>query len=109
VARDCLAGWYGANAPGRGSWRIAGRAVLPQRVVAPGLVVIPAQDRIVPPRTAAVLGGLLPATERLTPPLGHIGMMVAREAPEAVWRPLAAWLASNGAPGRRRRRKRRSA
>jgi len=109
VAGDCLGGWYGENAPGRGRWRIAGEAVLPQRVDLPSLVVIPAQDRIVPPSTAIALAELLPAVERLTPPLGHIGMMVAREAPSAVWRPLAQWLLGHavaGKPGRGKARPR---
>jgi polyhydroxyalkanoate synthase subunit PhaC len=104
VAQECLAGWYGANTPGRGCWRVAGREVLPQRVERPSLVVVPAQDRIVPPRTAEALLELLPAAERLTAPLGHIGMMVAREAPGAVWRPLARWLRGQAAPAPRRRR-----
>ncbi len=103
VARECLGGWYGANAPGRGRWRIAGRAVLPRRVERPSLVVVPAQDRIVPPKTAAAVAELLPAAETLAPPLGHIGMMVAREAPATVWAPLARWLRRGAAPARRRR------
>jgi polyhydroxyalkanoate synthase subunit PhaC len=105
VVRESLGGWYGANTPGRGRWRIAGRAVLPQRIERPSLVVVPAQDRIVPPKTAAALADLLPAAERLAPPLGHIGMVVAREAPGAVWRPLARWLRRVAAPARRRRRR----
>lgn len=104
VAQECLAGWYGANTPGCGRWRVAGRAVLPQRVERPSLVVVPAQDRIVPPRTAAALASRLPRAARLTPPLGHIGMMVAHEAPAAVWRPLADWLRRPAGPGARRRR-----
>jgi polyhydroxyalkanoate synthase subunit PhaC len=108
VARECLGGWYGANAPGRGEWRIAGRPVLPQRVRCPSLVVLPAQDRIVPPRTAVALAERLPAAERLSPPLGHIGMVVAREAPAAVWAPLAAWLKRTAVPARRRAPARRS-
>ena len=101
VARDCLGGWYGANTPGRGRWRIAGRAVLPQRVERPSLVVLPAQDRIVPPKTAGALAELLPTAERLAPPLGHIGMVVAREAPAVVWRPMAQWLRRTAVPARR--------
>jgi polyhydroxyalkanoate synthase subunit PhaC len=97
VARACLAGWYGANTPGRACWRVAGRAVVPQSIAVPSLVVVPAQDRIVPPATAAALADALPAAERLTPPLGHIGMMVAREAPAAVWAPLSQWLLSRAA------------
>jgi polyhydroxyalkanoate synthase len=99
VARECLGGWYGANAPGRGDWRVAGDAVRPERVAMPCLVVVPAQDRIVPPATAAVLATALPRAERWTPTLGHIGMMVAHEAPAAVWQPLARWLARRAHPG----------
>ena len=92
VARECLGGWYGADLPGRGAWRIAGRPVLPARVKQPALIVVPAQDRIVPPASAAALADALPAAERLTPALGHIGMIVGREAPRQVWQPLAQWL-----------------
>jgi poly[(R)-3-hydroxyalkanoate] polymerase subunit PhaC len=101
VARDCLGGWYGENEPGRGAWRILGAAIRPERIPVPALVVLPAQDRIVPPATAAALGAALPAAEVLRPPLGHIGMMVAREAPAAVWHPLGRWLLRHGesAPG----------
>jgi polyhydroxyalkanoate synthase subunit PhaC len=96
VARDCLGGWYGENAPGRGAWEVGGAAVRPERLSVPALVVLPAQDRIVPPATAAVLATMLPQAEVLRPPLGHIGMMVAREAPAAVWRPLVEWLLRHG-------------
>ncbi len=104
VARECLGGWYGANTPGRGLWRIAGRSVLPERVAAPSLVILPAHDRIVPPKTADALADALPGAERLMPSLGHVGMMVAREAGQQVWRPLAQWLRAK-APTRARRRK----
>src|SRR5579864_7107637 len=46
VARECLAGWYAANTPGRGTWRVAGSPILPRRVTVPSLVVVPGQDRI---------------------------------------------------------------
>jgi poly[(R)-3-hydroxyalkanoate] polymerase subunit PhaC len=96
VARDCLGGWYGENAPGRGAWQVGGTAVQPERMRVPALVVLPAQDRIVPPATAAALAAALPEAEVLRPPLGHIGMMVAREAPQAVWHPLGQWLLRHG-------------
>jgi len=82
--------------------------VLPAGVSAPSLVVVPAQDRIVPPATAAVLADRLRGAERLTPPLGHIGMIVAREAPTTVWQPLAHWLLGHR-PMRRKNRKGRQA
>ncbi|HEY3916887.1 MAG TPA: alpha/beta fold hydrolase [Stellaceae bacterium] len=93
VARECLGGWYGEDLPGRDLWHVRDTPILPCDIDAPALVVVPAQDRIVPPATAAVLADILPNAERLTPPLGHIGMIVARDAPTGLWAPLAAWLA----------------
>src|SRR5579872_2911922 len=92
VARECLAGWYGENTPARGSWCIAGEATLPQRIRIPSLVVIPDQDRIVPPKSAEALAVALPEARRVNPPLGHIGMIVGARAAEAVWQPLIEWF-----------------
>jgi polyhydroxyalkanoate synthase len=97
TARECLAQWYGANAPAAGAWRVAGVPIEPARLRQPSLVVVPAQDRIVPPASATALASALPRAESLAPALGHIGMMVARDAPVAVWRPLASWLAQHAA------------
>jgi polyhydroxyalkanoate synthase subunit PhaC len=105
VARECLGGWYGADTPGNGRWRIAGRAVLPSRVTHPSLVVVPGQDRIVPPAGARALAIALPAGECLTPPLGHIGMIVGHEARRLVWQPLTAWLRRHLATGSQTRRR----
>jgi polyhydroxyalkanoate synthase subunit PhaC len=94
VARECLIGWYGSNDTARGEWRLGGRAVLPERIDIPSFVVIPEQDRIVPPASAEALARILPDVTRLSPPLGHIGMMVGGKAADAVWQPLARWLDS---------------
>ncbi|HZH27918.1 MAG TPA: alpha/beta fold hydrolase [Azospirillaceae bacterium] len=92
VARECLAGWYGANTPGRGTWRIAGTVVDPGVLRLPTLAVLPSHDRIVPPASAHALAAAIPGGRVLSPPLGHIGMVVGRRAPEAVWAPLAKFL-----------------
>ncbi|MCP5371920.1 MAG: alpha/beta fold hydrolase [Hyphomicrobiales bacterium] len=92
VARECLLDWYGANAPGRGAWHVAGRAVDPRRVAARALVLVPGQDYIVPPASAAPLGGLLPAAETVTLPLGHIGMVASGRSRRMLYEPLAGWL-----------------
>ena len=63
---------------------MAGARILPARIAAPRLVIVPGNDRIVPPATAAALAKELPNADCLTPPLGHIGMIVAREAPNAI-------------------------
>jgi len=91
VARECLAGWYAANTPARLAWRVAGRVVDPGALRRPALVVVPAQDRIVPPASARALARALPGARTLLPPLGHIGMVVSGGARAAVWDPLAAW------------------
>jgi len=96
VALECLGDWYGRDTPGRGEWRVAGRAVLPKNVAQPALVMVPAQDRIVPPLSAAALADELPHAERFTPTLGHIGMVVGHEAPNETWPKLAGWLKENG-------------
>ncbi len=96
VARECIAGWYGDNTPGRGIWQVAGTTIAPAAIRVPTLAVIPAQDRIVPPASAEALAAAIPGAERLTPPLGHIGMVVSARAREQMWAPLASWLARLG-------------
>ncbi len=92
VARECLLGWYGANTPARGAWRITGQAVRPAALNLPSLHLIPARDRIVPPESARALAAAMAGAEVLTPPAGHVGMAVGSRAREAVWTPVAAWL-----------------
>lgn len=92
VARECFAGWYGANSPASGAWRVEGEVVDPTAFKKPSLVVIPSTDRIVPPQSAAALGVALPFATIQRPPAGHIGMMVGRKAEAQVWKPVARWL-----------------
>ena len=103
VARECLAGWYGANTPAAGEWRVAGEVVQPAALDLPSLVVIPDQDRIVPPASAEALAAALPRAEALRPAAGHIGMIVGGAAIERLYQPLIAWL-SRLDPGHWRRR-----
>ncbi len=116
VARECLAGWYGENRTGRGQWRVAGKLIDPTRLSLPALVVIPHQDRIVPPGSALALASALPKAQVLRPLTGHIGMMAGGRAESEVWRPAATWLSCTAAepslhsgsraqPGKAKRRK----
>jgi poly[(R)-3-hydroxyalkanoate] polymerase subunit PhaC len=89
---ECLREWYGEDLPGKGEWRVGGEAVVPQGVATPSLVILPATDRIVPPLSATALADALPNASAMTVPLGHIGMVVARDAPKLVWPKLAAWV-----------------
>jgi polyhydroxyalkanoate synthase len=92
VARECLGGWYGANTPAAGAWRVAGQVVEPAALELPTLCLIPAQDRIVPPASARALGAAIPGCRVLEPAVGHIGMVTSGRARASVWEPLDAWL-----------------
>jgi polyhydroxyalkanoate synthase len=90
-ALECLRDWYGEDRPGRGDWCVAGAPVVPQAIDTPALVILPANDRIVPPRSAQALAESLPKATAMTVKLGHIGMVVARDAPTVVWPKLVEW------------------
>jgi len=92
VARETLGGWYGANTPGRGAWRVAGAVVDPARVTMPTFVAVPGRDRIVPPASALPLARLIPGAVLHQPTAGHIGMTVGPQAQAALWSPLLDWL-----------------
>ena len=92
VARECLGGWYGANTPARGEWRVAGMPVDPAALRLPCFVAVPSRDRIVPPESARPLADSIPGARMHTPAAGHIGMAAGAGAEQALWAPLAAWL-----------------
>ncbi|WP_218119223.1 alpha/beta fold hydrolase [Limimonas halophila] len=92
AARACLHGWYGANTPARGQWRVAGRPVDPAAVRCPAFALVPRADRIVPPESALALTQQLADVRVETPELGHIGMVTSSRAADAAWKPLRDWL-----------------
>ncbi len=96
VAHECLGDWYAKNVTAKGDWRIGGESILPERVSLPSLCILPGQDRIVPPASAAALAQSLPGAKVFRPAVGHVGMMVSAVAERRVWQPLADWLADPG-------------
>ena len=92
VAREALGEWYGANTPGRGTWRMAGGTVAPAALAVPALVAVPGRDRIVPPESALPLARLIPGATLVQPAAGHIGMVAGPRARDALWLPLLDWL-----------------
>lgn len=98
VAQQVFFSWYGANDPAEGRWKIGDTVIDPRRIVCPTLVLIPTQDRIVPPASARRLAELIPRADARTIDLGHIGMVSGGSAPRRVYAPLLAWLANPPKP-----------
>jgi polyhydroxyalkanoate synthase subunit PhaC len=98
VAQECLAGWYGANTPASGVWRVGGQVVDPAALRLPTLVALPANDRVVPPESASPLAVLIPGATRLEPALGHVGMVAGSRAETMLWQKLLDWLHGLRAP-----------
>ncbi len=96
VAREVLGQWYGANAPARGEWRVAGEVVEPGRLGMPAFLAIPARDRIVPPASALALAKSLPGALVHGAAAGHIGMVAGQGAEKALWLPLLRWIGGLG-------------
>ncbi|MEM9627046.1 MAG: alpha/beta fold hydrolase [Pseudomonadota bacterium] len=92
VATECLVDWYGNNMPARGTWRISGIPIRPERLHLPTFLAIPDHDRIVPPHSAEALGRILRNHELVKPRTGHIGMITGKNAKNVLWDPLLRWL-----------------
>ncbi len=92
VARETIGGWYGANDPARGAWRIGGRAVQPGQIRMPCFVAVPGRDRIVPPGSALALAAVIPGAVVHRPASGHIGMVAGTRAEAGLWSPLLGWF-----------------
>lgn len=92
VAKECLIGWYGRNELFNGKWMVNGTAIDLKKITTPTYVMIPENDKIVPPQSAAPLAAELMSRVKATPPLGHVGLMVSRHAKELAWAPLFDWL-----------------
>lgn len=95
VARETLFGWYGENRPARGAWMVAGEPVEPRRMSLPSLLLVPVNDRIVPPDSAIGLAAELPDAVAIHIALGHIGMVTSRHARARAWQRLTDWLQGN--------------
>lgn len=87
VTAELFGDLYQHNVTGRQNWRLPDK-----NVRCPVLMVVPEADRIVPPASAAALARFLPQATVLAVPLGHVGMIVGREAKQKTWQPLRDWL-----------------
>lgn len=86
AGRDLFENLYAGNVSGKGKWTVGGRPVRPENIACPTLAIQSTTDRIVPADAAP------PLRDRIDSPLGHVGMIVSRRAPEEIWKPLSDWL-----------------
>jgi polyhydroxyalkanoate synthase len=107
VARQTLFGWYIEDRPARGTWRVGGKAIRPERYKGPALILIPARDRIVPPASARALAEAMPQAELGEIDTGHIGMVSGALGPKQTYVRLTQWL--DGIPPAESDRKKRIA
>jgi polyhydroxyalkanoate synthase len=91
AAREMFERLFAADVTGRGEWKVDGQVIDPAALTCPLLNIVSTTDRIVPAASAPRVG------ERLDLALGHVGMIVGSRAPDALWRPLAAWLSRHAA------------
>ncbi|MGI9510770.1 MAG: alpha/beta fold hydrolase [Geminicoccaceae bacterium] len=92
VAAECFLEWYGGNAPARGTWQVDGCPIRPDRLDLPTFLAVPEQDRIVTPRSALALAGLLQTSELVRPKGGHVSMVAGIRARTILWERLLLWL-----------------
>lgn len=86
AGRELFEGFIAGDATGRGTWRVGGAVVDPERLRIPTLEFVSLSDRIVPAASSPRLLG------SRTLGLGHVGMIVGSRAREQLWEPLAAML-----------------
>jgi polyhydroxyalkanoate synthase len=92
VARETIGGWYGANTPAAGAWRVAGLPITPDSLDLPCFIAAPARDRLVPPESVRPLATAIKNAIYIEPSAGHIGMIAGSHAREALWEPFKVWL-----------------
>lgn len=92
TAEECLFDWFLDNTTFQGGWKVDGQPVLPEKINCPTLAVIPARDRIVPPKSAEALAEKIPGADVQSVALGHIGMMTGGRAQKEVYEPVAEWI-----------------
>lgn len=88
AARQLFEAFLGRNETGRGEWRINGQTILPSALTCPVIDIVSTVDRIVPSASASGVAN------RQTLNLGHVGMIVSRQAPKRLWQPLADFMSN---------------
>ena len=92
VMHECLDGWYVKNLTAAKKFRMGGKIIDPGKIAKPAMVVIPQNDRIVPPKSAMKLARQIPGATIFTAQTGHIGMVASNYAKSQLWPQIIHWL-----------------
>jgi polyhydroxyalkanoate synthase len=90
AGRELAEDFFQDDLPGAGLWQVEGRRIDPTMLACPLLDIVSTTDRIVPAASAVSTTG---AGQAMKLAQGHVGMIVGSRAKEALWEPLAQWLA----------------
>lgn len=80
IALEIFREWYFQNVPAKDEWRIADTIVSPQQIACPTMVITGQRDHIVPPAMSAPLSDMIPDCVDVSLDMGHVGMIVSRNA-----------------------------
>ncbi len=94
VAKECFIDWPQDNTLQQGKWQVGGRAITPETIEVPTLVIAPQEDRIVPAGSALTLAEAIPHTDVIQPPSGHVSMLVGNQAQKTCLDPMLEWIAA---------------
>jgi poly(3-hydroxyalkanoate) synthetase len=92
IGREILMDWFADNRALKGEWRVGGTAVTPGALKIPLWVALGQKDTLVPPGCALPLVAQSAGAQVTMVNAGHVGLVVGRQAPEMVYKPLANWL-----------------
>ena len=87
AAQELFEQLYRNNTTAEERWVVGGEVIRPATLRCPTFSIRSATDRIVPADASPIL------KENMEIPLGHVGMIIGRNAPEQLWQPLSDWLA----------------
>jgi len=95
VIQECTEQFVMKNALVHQTWSVGGDMLdYTPLATLKSLMIFPQKDHIVPEISAMAAIQALPFANILQVPMGHVGIMSSRRAPQQVWQPLVDWFAS---------------
>lgn len=94
IAQHCIQDWFVDNKPALGQWSVAGKNIDIGDIRGDVLIIASKKDMLVPYDCALSIKNSLNNANIsvISPTCGHIGLIVGRQAKDAVWQPMLDWL-----------------